>query len=1133
MKKIIIAEKPSVAKEYAKVLGVSGGGQDGYLENSEWIVTWTVGHLVTLSYPEKYSPDLKEWSLDTLPFLPEKFKYEVIQDTTKQFNTVKSLYNREDISAIYYAGDAGREGLYIQMLVRDMAGHNSGAEEKIVWIHSQTEEEILRGIAEAKPLSEYECMSDAGYMRAIADYLMGINFSRVLSIPYAAMLCSGTGQKRHIPISIGRVMTCVLGMIVQREREIRNFRPEEFYRIRGKIDVGGLEVESEWKESESSRYYQSSKLYEEFGFHEEADALDLIASLDTNITILSVERTSVKKNAPLLYNLAELQSDCTKALHIAPTETLNIAQSLYEKKLITYPRTDARVLSSAVAREIKNNLAGLKNSAYKSFVTEIEKNHYSLGSRYIDDSKITDHFAIIPTGKPAAELSKAEEAVYEMIVRRFLAVFYPAAEFEQVKFEAKANQELFVGFSKVLVKNGFYDVSGLPKEITGTKEDSEGLLRLSKGMSYQVSYSTKKGTTAAPKRYTSGSMILAMENAGKLIEDDELREQIKSSGIGTSATRAEIIDKLIRLNYIELNQAKQILTPSNLGEMVYEVVSFVIPDLFSPEITAKWERNLEQIANGTIRKESFEKEFLDYVRTKCEEIKAGSEVNKATVRQRIYPFATRTIQSEYKKFDSWNTKIKCPICGDDVETTSWGFKCKSNVSKTEGCSFVMGGDILGHRLLTNELAALLCKGKTGPFFDFISQKNRPFAAYLLWNDEKKKIEFEMTDMPWDSTEMSCPKCGRKVLKQGNFFKCEGYIDREHGCTFWVGKIAGKTLGEKTVGSLLKDGQTELIHGFKNSAGNKFDAFLYLDEKRDIKFRFPEPDDLKTSYFCPICGGAILATSNGFRCENYKREEDRKNGSGCGFYAGSIKGHMIKERELKSILEGSETELITFKNDDKKEFAARLYWDAKNMRISFKFDDSTPVQIDVNCPVCKSPLMKGKYGYTCSKRISRTEGCQFYIGGIDGILIDETQLRKLTEYGRTDLISGFRPKEKSKKPFSAYLIWDNEAKRVCFEFPGKEESREVSSYHCPICQRKLYQGKSSLYCDCGFILNQKIASVEIPGEQLRKLLVHGSTDVLSGFFSPKTRKLFSAKLIIDRNAKKVAFEFPERKDDGGD
>lgn len=1037
-KKIIIAEKPSVANEYARTLGVSSGNKSGYMENDEWIVTWTVGHLVTLSFPEKYNEDLKIWKLETIPFLPGKFKYEVISDVRKQFDTVKMLYNRPDISAIYYAGDSGREGLYIQMLVRMLAGHNATAEERVVWIDSQTEEEILRGISEAKDIKEYQNMSDAGYVRAIEDYLVGINFSRLLSVLYAAMVNSGSGQKRQIPISVGRVMSCVLGMIVRREREIRNFRPTYFYRIGGNIAINDAVVECEWRECEKSKYYQSPKLYSEFGFLKELDAKELIESLDKEIKISSMERTIEKKNAPLLYNLAELQGECTRVLHMSPSETLKTAQSLYEKKLTTYPRTDARVLSSAVAKEIDKNLSGLSKGEYADIISYIRDRHLSIKGKYIDDSKITDHYAIIPTGKQPDGLNGTERSVYNLIVRRFLAVFYPPAEYERVKFDAYCGTELFQGTAKYLVEAGFYDVLGLPDENDNSKSMVEAMKQLAQGSVYPVSFDIKKGSTQPPKRYTSGSMVLAMENAGNLIEDEELREQIKNNGIGTSATRADTIEKLIRLKYIELDGKKQILTPSNFGEMIYEVVNYTVPDFLSPEITAEWERKLSDVADGKMSRMTFEADLYGYIREACDRIKALEQGGSDEVKKRIRNFATSGIRTEIKEFENWNTKIKCPMCGDEVETTAWGFKCKSNISKTEGCSFVMG-DLMGHRLLTKELADLLSKGKVGPFYDFVSQKGKPFAAYVLWSDKDKKISFDFTEMPWEDTEYKCPACGKKIVNQGNLWKCVDYIDRDHGCKFWLGKIAGKTVGKKDIELLTTKGETELIKGFKSKeTDNKFDAFLSWDkEKQSIRFRFPNNDEIRTDYFCPICHGRILSSPNGFKCENFKPQNTRFE-SDCTFYAGKLKGHQIREKELKAILSGQTTDLITFKSGegkDAKQFDARLYWNAEKKYIAFQFDDNNPVPIDAKCPLCGGGMMMTKYGYKCGNNISRTEGCQFFIGAVAGVMPEETQIKKLLNYGRTDLISGFKPKEKEKKPFSAFLVWDSVEKRIKFDFPN--------------------------------------------------------------------------------------------------
>lgn len=1122
-KQIIIAEKPSVGKEYARVLGVNGTGNEGFIENDRWIVTWTVGHLITMSYPEKYDASLKDWKLDTIPFVPKQYRYEVIKDTYRQFNVVKRLYNRNDIDVIYYAGDAGREGLYIQMLVRQFAGHNPSAHEKVVWIDSQTEDEILRGIAEAKDINQYKAMSDAGYMRAIEDYLTGINFSRLLSVKYAVMLNSGSGQKKHKPISIGRVMTCVLGMIVNREREIRNFKPTYFYRIIGNLVIDGKEIECEWRETEDSKYYKSPKLYSEFGFLKKEDASTLIGELSNELRVENVSRVQERKNAPLLYNLAEIQSDAAKRLHISPGETLKLLQSLYEKKLTTYPRTDARVLSTAIGKEIHKNLSGLSMGAYKDFVKEISDNNWVLKGKYVDDSKITDHYAIIPTGKTPQELTQKEVAIYDMVCRRFLSIFYPPAEYERVKFEAVSGKERFFGTNKYIALPGYYVVSGYPEEDMNSKDIVEAMNKLLKGKAYSTTYSIREGETTPPKRYTSGSIILAMENAGTLIEDDELREQIKANGIGTSATRAEVLEKLLKLNYIAVSDKKQVLIPTNFGEMIYEIVNDTIPDMLSPEITAKWEKGLDQIARGEITKKAYEEQLNNYIISICNKVKKMENTDE--IIKKIRPYASNYITTQYKEFDPYNTSIKCPLCGDEVITTRWGFKCKSNISKTEGCSFVMGGDILGHRLLTNELAVLFHDGKAGPFYDFISSKGKPFASYLVWDDTNKKLEFEITDMPWEETEWKCPICGKKVVKQGNLYKCEENIDYEKGCTFRIGKICGKSIPEKQVENLIKNGQTELIKGFKKESGDKFDAFLiWSSEEKKIKFKFPALSDMKTRYKCPICKSTILSTAIGYKCEKYKGQSERKE-SDCSFFAGTIMGHTIKEKELQKIIMGEETELITFKNQDKKTFEAKLYWNSEEKRISFKFEEPNEEELDLNCPICNSPIIKTKYGYHCSKHISKQEGCKFVIGSISGVLIDAVQLRKLVMQGKTDLISGFKPREKGKNPFAAYLVWEKVENRISFEFPNSSDLKEKSNYMCPVChQHKMFKSQYSYYCDCGFKVAHIIATKEIPEEQMKKLLLRGESDLIYGFFSQRTRKLFSAKLkIVD---KKVEFEFPE-------
>ncbi len=626
-KSLYIAEKPSVAQEFAKALKVNASRQDGYLESDDAVVTWCVGHLVTMSYPEKYDIKYKRWSLETLPFIPKEFKYEVISGVKKQFGIVKGLLNRKDIDTIYVCTDSGREGEYIYRLVEQMA-HVKGKKRKRVWIDSQTEEEILRGIREAKDLSEYDNLSASAYLRAKEDYLMGINFSRLLTLKYGNSIANYRGGK-YQAVSVGRVMTCVLGMVVRREREIRQFVKTPFYRVIGTFGLEQEHLESEWRAVEGSRYFQSPKLYKDNGFKEEKDAKalinDLMAVQPLEGTVEKVERKKEKKNPPLLFNLAELQNVCSKLFKISPDETLRVVQELYEKKLVTYPRTDARVLSSAAAKEIYKNIAGLKNYSVCSQVAfqVLEMGSYQniARTRYVNDKQITDHYAIVPTGQGLAALrglSQTSQRIYETIVRRFLSIFYPPAVYQKVSVVMKVREESFFSSFKILVEEGYLKVATnsfarkkeqgetSDGEIVGDKNLLDALMQLKKHTVLPVEALTiKEGETSPPKRYNSGSMILAMENAGQLIEDEELRAQIKGSGIGTSATRAEILKKLVTIEYLALNKKTQVITPTLLGEMVYDVVYHSIRSLLNPELTASWEKGLTYVANGEITSDEY------------------------------------------------------------------------------------------------------------------------------------------------------------------------------------------------------------------------------------------------------------------------------------------------------------------------------------------------------------------------------------------------------------------------------------------------------------------------------------------------------------------------------------------------
>ena len=639
-KAVYIAEKPSVAQDFAKALKLNIARKDGYLESPEAIITWCVGHLVTMSYPESYDLSLKRWTLSSLPFIPEEFKYEVIPAVKKQFEIVKGILTREDVDVIYVCTDSGREGEYIYRLVEQMAGVE-GKERKRVWIDSQTDEEILRGIKEAKDLSEYDNLSASAYLRAQEDYLMGINFSRLLTLKYGNNISRILG-KEHTVISVGRVMTCVLGMVVSREREIRNFVKTPFYRVVGKFSLDDSQIDGEWKAIEGSKYFESQVLYKENGFKKKEDAEELIRAFEgeDEARVINIEKKKEKKNPPLLFNLAELQNECSKRFKISPDETLKFAQDLYEKKLITYPRTDARVLSTAVAKEISKNLNGLSRyPVTKEYMADLKESgsYKSLAkTRFVDDKQITDHYAIIPTGSGLEQLDGMNDTakrIYELVVRRFLSIFYPAAAYQKVSITMQIGKENFFSNFKILAEEGYLKVTGMAaaKKTTDNDEASdedendadnsmfEKIQKLKKGSLLNIkTFNIKEGETTPPKRYNSGSMILAMENAGQLIEDEELRAQIKGSGIGTSATRAEILKKLFGIKYLSLNKKTQIITPTLFGEMIYDVVQNSIVALLNPELTASWEKGLTMVSKGEITAREYTDKLNGFITRRTE-----------------------------------------------------------------------------------------------------------------------------------------------------------------------------------------------------------------------------------------------------------------------------------------------------------------------------------------------------------------------------------------------------------------------------------------------------------------------------------------------------------------------------------
>lgn len=749
-KALFITEKPSVAQDYVKVLNINSQRRDGYLEGDKAIFTWCVGHLVTMSYPEAYDIKLKKWTLDTLPFLPKEYKYEVIPAVAKQFNIVKTLMARDDVDVIYVCTDSGREGEYIYRLVEQMAGVKNKVRKR-VWIDSQTEDEVKRGIKEAKGLEEFDSLSDSAYLRAKEDYLQGINFSRLLTLIYGRTIAEILNEKSTV-VAVGRVMSCVLGMIVDREREVISFKKDFFYKIQGSFNLDSGDIlTGEWKVTEESKYFQSPLLYNDNGFKKREDAETLISEFDIKYGIIkAINKAKEKKNPPMLFNLAELQNQCSKLYKISPEETLKIIQGLYEKKMLTYPRTDARVLSKAVAKEINKNISGLKNhpmNHIKALSSEIlsEGSYKAIEkTKYVDDTKITDHYAIIPTGQGLDNYNKLkglEPKIYDLVVKRFLSIFYPAAEYSKISIEIKVLQESFFTNSKVLVKAGYLKVLNDDKEdnknenVKEEKLPKEIVEKLKKGMPLAINqFIIKEGETSPPKRYTSGSIILAMENAGKLIDDEELREHIKSSGIGTSATRAEILKKLEKIQYIALNKKTQILTPTLKGELVYEVIKESIPALLNPTLTASWEKGLKLVADKEISMDTFMEKLEKHINLNVKKaIKSGKVIDN----ENLFSHA-----ASFKKIQLPNEEDLpiglCPVCKNGlIRKNKKGYGC-SNYS--DGCNFFIG-KIAGVDIPIKEVKNLISKGKTDLIQGFVSKEGKTFSARIALNNNNVVFQF--------------------------------------------------------------------------------------------------------------------------------------------------------------------------------------------------------------------------------------------------------------------------------------------------------------------------------------------------------------------------------------------------------
>ena len=743
MKKLIITEKPSVADEFMKILEPGAKRRNGKYEGDKYIITWCIGHLMTLCMPERYGEQYEKWSLEVLPFIPEHYKYEAITSVKEQLSVVTDCIRREDIDTIYYAGDAAREGEYIQRLIRAYAARKLPVIEKRVWIDSQTEEEIRKGVAQAKPLADYDKMSDSGYMRAIEDYLIGINFSRALTLKYGKYFNECLSLSQYTPISVGRVMTCVLGMIVERERQIRNAVEIPFYGV----NAIAQNTTFGWKATEKSEYSGNSLLFKQDAFSQKETAEKLCSQFNREgaIVIKDVKKGQEKKNPPLLFNLAEAQNECSKLFKISPDQTLNMIQSLYDKKMVTYPRTDARVLSSAVAKEIRGNLLGLRslpetlgNTAGKILESGAYKNIEH--TKYTDDSKISDHYAIIPTGKTEKLSDDLEREVYELIVKRFLSIFCPAAVYEKISIIAESGKEEFFATAKVLRSAGWLELYEI-EEKPENENKFAAIAMLNEGASYPAKFEVVKGTTSAPPRYNSGSMILAMENAGNLIEEEELREQIKGSGIGTSATRAETIKKLIKNGYIRLDEKTQILRPTAGGEIIFEIVQLAVPSLLSPKMTASWEKGLTAITEGAVSKNEYQEKLNVYVSRTTNLLKEKNVLSDAVKNieelRKIYrEIGERPINER----DSYR-KIHCPICGRSMYRKDWGYGCTGFSEEDNKCGFRIFRKQYGKELTEEQMELLVTNGKTRKM-QFTSKKGTKYSAVLYIDKEEKAVKME-------------------------------------------------------------------------------------------------------------------------------------------------------------------------------------------------------------------------------------------------------------------------------------------------------------------------------------------------------------------------------------------------------
>ena len=1160
-KKLIITEKPSVARDFARVLKVSGNN-NGFIENNEYVVSWCYGHLVQMVYPEEYDAKYKSWNLEDLPFLPKDYKYGVVESAKDQYKIVNGLLHREDIDTVYWAGDSGKEGQTIEENIRNYGGVRDGMTELRVWIDSQTDEEILRGIREAKPMSEYAKLGASGIMRTIEDYSLGINFSRALSVKYGRLINDAAATTKYAAIAIGRVMTCVLGMVVEREREIRGFNEDPFFKVVGKFyDVN---FPAEWKAVESSKYFESPLLYGDKGngFKEKESAEKLIQELISEKATISDKESGIsKKKAPLLFNLAELQSECSKRFKISPAQTLDIIQELYEKKYTTYPRTDARVLTTAVAKEINKNLNRLQNyGPTAKYVHEILGDKKYIGiekTAYTDDSKVTDHYAIIPTGQcnGIENLSPLSQRVYDLIVRRFLSIFYPPAEYKNVKVTVQVGDEKFFAGAKLLVKPGYLEIAGIPKAKDSSEGDSEDgedaedkfskedfvkfIESANIGDSIDVNgFELKEGKTSPPKRYTSGSLILAMENAGKLIEDEELREQIKTTGIGTSATRGEILEKLVRIGYLNQNNKTQVITPERLGEMIYEVVLLTTPSLLKPEQTANWEKGLEGIINGSVDFAEYRGKLEDYIR-------------KETTNM-IEQDLTQTIALNINQFTGKDSKglatkkplgIKCPACGGELTTTSFGYGCSNYSDDSINCKFSVG-QIAGVDLDETQFKKLVTEGKTDLIEGFKSKSGKTFKSVLKMEkneDGEYRVSFDFSETPTEYVEgLVCPVCQGRIVETGYGFACENRFKEEDQCYFSIGEIAGRKLNLTEFTALLNDGVTDVLSGFKSKTNQKFSARLRLKDneegKKAIVFDFDGIEREKLEGVkCPDCGGDMVKTPFGYGCSNYNKDEPEK---GCRFMIGKIAGKQLSKNDCIKLLSESKTDTIRgFKGKSGKKFDACLLLkkneETGKHEIAFDFDNVEAKEVkDVVCPVCGGKIVVTPFGYGCSNynKDDPDNSCKFNIGQIAGVKLKEAQVKELLKDGITSTISGFKSKKGTKFDAKLALSKDDDGKISGVKFVFEDNETELKNVKCPKCGSPIIKNHFGYRCknnirdnqdSCPFFLG-KVAGVDIPEDQFVKLITEKKTDVITGFLSKKGL-YFDARLKLNDECR-TEFEF---------